>query len=318
MPGGFTFVGVALAFSLMVALATITVPLIIRLTANARIAKAQADVVTLAEAIGVYSVHCAGLPPVGGSANAICLTQGAGASGQIPLGLTVIQRTVAGATAGPFVARVPDVPSGWKGSGSGYTYVVDKAGSFNICASGDGFLVTLTGGPICVTGGASTTPALSWHSLAGAWSSVDGGLTSNDLWSKAVADVPGPDYTFGLSMRTTPKGPDVWNVSRVLVRFQDEKNFYAVVPKIDGSIELAKMQHGVWLPWLASANAKLDPSQSHQYDVSVSGSRIQVSVDGRLLINFTDANPIRSGGVGVGNDRSAATFSGAMVTMSGS
>ncbi len=76
----------------------------------------------------------------------------------------------------------------------------------------------------------------SWQSIWGAWQIVNGQLTSTDRWSKAVAALPGPDYTFSLDMQTMESnGSYIWEVSCVVFRFQNTDNYYAVVPKTDGN-----------------------------------------------------------------------------------
>ena len=149
----------------------------------------------------------------------------------------------------------------------------------------------------------------SWQSIWGAWQIVNGQLTSTDRWSKAVAALPGPDYTFSLDMQTMESnGSYIWEVSCVVFRFQNTDNYYAVVPKTDGNLELAKMQNGQWRPWLAWAPTGADPMKMHNYQVEANGNRIQVWMDGVKYIDYTDPDPIPDGGIGVTNDGSVGAI----------
>lgn len=159
---------------------------------------------------------------------------------------------------------------------------------------------------------------LDWQYIWGNWHTEDGWLTSGDRWSKAVAALPGADYTFSLDLQTlTSAGNNPWDVSRVVFRFQDTDNYYAIVPKTDGTVELAKMQNGQWRPWLAYANIGVDPMQPHNYKVDVVGNRIQVYVDGQKVVEYEDPSPILSGGVGVTNDWSTGRFDNVNVEIKG-
>lgn len=156
---------------------------------------------------------------------------------------------------------------------------------------------------------------LDWQFIWGRWHRKDGRLVSHARWSKAVAPVTGPDYTYSVDLQTLRTGRRIWNVSRVVFRFQDTRNYYAVVPKTDGVLELAKMQDGRWRPWLAYARTDADPTQPHNYQVKVVGNHIQVWVDGNQYLDYQDPNPIPDGGIGVTNDHSYGAFDNVQVTM---
>ncbi len=159
-------------------------------------------------------------------------------------------------------------------------------------------------------------PSLEWQQIWGSWAIENGRFSSSDRWSKAVTAVPGSDYTFSMNLQTTNSaGSNIWDVSRVLFRFQDTNNYYAVVPKTNGILELAKMQDGRWHSWLAYANTGADPMQSQNYQVTVIGERIQVWQNGVLTIDYSDPAPIPDGGIGVGNDWSEGAFDNVEITM---
>lgn len=156
---------------------------------------------------------------------------------------------------------------------------------------------------------------LDWQFIWGKWKVRDGRMVGMSRWSKAIAALPGPNYTFSMDVQTLKPGKKIWRVTRVVFRFQDTKNYYAVVPKTDGTIELAKMQNGKWRPWLAYAHVGIDPTEPHNYKVRVVGNQIQVWVDGQPVIQYTDPNPIPDGGIGVSNDHSRGAFDNVQVQM---
>jgi hypothetical protein len=134
-------------------------------------------------------------------------------------------------------------------------------------------------------------------------------MKSKKKWAKAVTALSGSDYQFSLDLQTlSKKHKHIWDVSRVVFRFQDPSNYYAVVPKRDGTLELAKMQNGVWHPWLNSAYTGADPTKPHNFQVKVVGSKISVWQDGIPMMEYSDPNPIPSGGIGVTNDNSRGRF----------
>jgi general secretion pathway protein G len=123
--GGFTILELLAIVAIIAILATIAVPLYVNFQQRARIAQAQADVQTITSAIGLYSAH----------------------TGALPTGLAALTQPALnelGASAGPFLARVPTPPAGGRWPGA-YTYKIGTApggaeipGAFVVCAEGDG------------------------------------------------------------------------------------------------------------------------------------------------------------------------------------
>jgi hypothetical protein len=159
-----------------------------------------------------------------------------------------------------------------------------------------------------------TIPTSAFRAIGGTWSEVNGGLQGSGTSSKAIADVIGSDYVYSVDLQTLVKGKSATDIGRVVFQYQDEKNYYAIVPRSDGSIGLDKMQNGRLTQNLARVTKTgIDPLQLHHYEVKVVGSTYAVSVDGKTLLTYTDSKPLTAGDVGVANQKSTSAFTNAVV-----
>ena len=117
---GFTLVELLIVVAIISILAAVIFPVYTNLQLRVRVARAQADVRTLASAIVTYSAHIGALP------------------GAL-IDLTSPVANSLGQVAGPFIPAVPAPPQAW----GAYNYSSSASGTFTVSTAGDSLTVSV-------------------------------------------------------------------------------------------------------------------------------------------------------------------------------
>ncbi len=136
-----------------------------------------------------------------------------------------------------------------------------------------------------------TVKSGTWQVSSGALEGTNGiiVISDNSWWGNS-------GYAITVRMRTSTPGSQIWNVGRIIYRYVNESNYYAVLLKTNGELELAKMQNGAWISYLAVNNTGLNPEDWHTYRIVTFRNETEVYVDGTKYLYFWDDNPINSSG----------------------
>ena len=109
---GFTLIELMVVVAIVGILSAIAIPLYANVHGRARVAKAQADVRTIASAVTLYQSHMGAVPPSLAALNSP-------------------QTNSNGITAGPFLSSTPAPPQGW----SAYAYTSTTADTYSVSST---------------------------------------------------------------------------------------------------------------------------------------------------------------------------------------
>ena len=96
------------------------------------------------------------------------------------------------------------------------------------------------------------------------------------------------DYT--VSTRLTPH---MVKSCGLAARVQGMRRYYALILGVDGQVRLVKALDGNTI--LAEAACALEFGRPYELSLTVAGSRIQASLDGKILFNVTDRDLVTGG-----------------------
>lgn len=169
----------------------------------------------------------------------------------------------------------------------------------------------------------------SWHVWWGNVSAVNG------VWTLSSTPPTSPDETHSalvtsasaagdgtftftattLAQLRTGSPPNPWEVAWAMFRFRDLAHYYWFILKPNGW-ELGKKQGSDQQIFLATGSSPtLTIGQSNRYRIDTSGGHIRVLVDGAVVVDYVDSNPLPSGGsVGLYEEDSRVQFRSVSVT----
>lgn len=121
------------------------------------------------------------------------------------------------------------------------------------------------------------------------------------------------DHVFRVRTKTVERlrrntRPNTWEVGWVFFRFRDLENYYYFILKPNGW-ELGKKHGSDEQIFLATgAGKRLVIGRWHRIAIGATGARIRAWVDGALVLDFTDPDPLLSGKVGLYEEDARVRF----------
>jgi len=154
--------------------------------------------------------------------------------------------------------------------------------------------VTLRSGGATLTSQVPTAPAETHSALATTTQSFRDQTISFDVTT--------------LEQLRTGSEPNPWEVGWVMFHFRDLANYYWFLVKPNG-FELGKKQGSDTQIFLQTGTLPAsDIGRPDHVQVRLRGARIRVTVNGVQVVDYTDANPIGSGSVGLYEEDSHVRF----------
>jgi hypothetical protein len=136
-------------------------------------------------------------------------------------------------------------------------------------------------------------------------------ITTKKTWRDSTISF----NTTTLNQLRLGSAPNTWEVGWVMFRFRDLANYYYFMVKTNG-FELGKKQGSDAQIFLATGDLpRLTLNRSHAVTLRVQGARIQVTVDGNQVVDFTDPHPLAgAGSVGLYEEDSQVRFDSFMTS----
>jgi hypothetical protein len=135
-------------------------------------------------------------------------------------------------------------------------------------------------------------------------------LTSTATWGDQVFSYT----TTTLAQLRTGSTPNPWEVAWSMFRFTDLTHYYWFIVKPNGW-ELGKKHGSDTQVFLATGTTpRLPVGATYQVRIQAQGGVIRVSVNGSLVVDYTDPSPLLSGSVGLYEEDAKVTFANVAVT----
>lgn len=105
-------------------------------------------------------------------------------------------------------------------------------------------------------------------------------------------NTPGANYRVNVTMQLIATGPHTWDGQWIVFDYQNPENYYYVLLHTNGNLELSRYVNGTTQSDLAYVQTGLSPFASQDYQITVDGGTVQVSIDGHQYIN----SPVQDSG----------------------
>lgn len=157
---------------------------------------------------------------------------------------------------------------------------------------------------------------------SGSWTVENNEYVASSDGYVSIATDNWKDYSISAKLITDEPGTNVWDTAAIRFRVTDENNYYYAIIYKNGGLELGKMMNGEKTPNMAVVPADVSVKKWNELHISIKGNVIDIALNGKDLIHYTDSNPLASGGIALWSlgskrcrfkDISASTSSGNIV-----